>query len=570
MSQSSNRLTHEEIAVILQNLPLTELQSQSRFPWLLSDYEFVRTPNTKWIFAFIRIKDTLLIALEPITPNGSFSNFTYAWTEFIELCPANHFIFVRVNGGFRGVLQKLGFQSIKIGHEPWLTLNDYSPSGNTSKGVRSAHNQALRRGMQVEQWEGTSVAQNPSQQKIIQGLFQEFKQRHWLHVFGFLNAQDPLAHMEMRIYFVAFSNSGIPQGYLCCTAIQHEQRYAVEDVILGSKAYSGAAELLTLTALQSLEQRKIQEVSLGLLPATFLDPKNNSNLVKPFAWLVPIIPRIVSFLYPLQGLKTFRKRFNPNHYEATYVCLKSKSLPISNLAWIKAALKLLQSFKPTLNLNVESVMNPIKLSLKKHPVSWFYLFNVTTIFGFINHFGNLPEWALNRFAFYADVPIWQWPLRSISSDLLYFDLSHFLIVVSLYFFTLRWLEKTQPLRFVVPFVFFSHLFDDFINYFLILKPFHFIEASLYEHFITYKDVGSSLCLMVIIGFQINVRARRHREFIFVIMVLGVLLASLFTTLKFTALVLNINHLIFMLFGYITGKIQFEMMRAKNRKKSLLL
>ena len=46
---------------------------------------------------------------------------------------------------------------------------------------------------------------------------------------------------------------------------------------------------------------------------------------------------------------------------------------------------------------------------------------VNFLLAFINHFGNLPDWALKKYGFSGGSNFSEWPMRSVVSDYLYFD-----------------------------------------------------------------------------------------------------------------------------------------------------
>jgi hypothetical protein len=185
------------------------------------------------------------------------------------------------------------------------------------------------------------------------------------------------------------------------------------------------------------------------------------------------------------------------------------------------------------------------------------------LFAVVNHFGDLPEWAFAHFGFSPAAPYWQWIYRTITSDWLYSGAFHFWSCVPAMALVLLWAEKTHDQKVLLKFVLFVSFFDDFINYFLIKIPFHFIQPALFHVLVREKDVGGSLILASLLGLQLC-QLRRSREVIFVVISVLTVLATVFSSTHYTAFVLNINHYIFLSIGYIVGKIEFEYLRARRQ------
>jgi hypothetical protein len=511
-------------------------------------------------FAYLQIGPVTLVAVSSSFISSDHAQLEIAWQKFNAEVHPQLCLFVNATGRFKDWLARKDFQFVKVGHEPWVDLTQALPTGNAAKTLRAARNQALRSQLSVVEWKSDKILASPEKQQTLSTLFQNEKTSHLLSMNGFINQNHPLHELSERRFFVVVNAQQNAQGYLVVKPISapgesSSGKVTLEDLVLDAEAPNGASDLLIVETLQvlidSAAETGITEASLGAVQAT----------KGKFSFRLFLVSKIPGYL------KRAHVKTKPTRWEPIYLCLKNQNSSTNLFTWLKAIQALYLAFQPEWNFNRQSVAIPVRKSLRRHPISWGFFALSFLLFAFVNHFGELPESMVQRFSFSASAPWWQWFYRSLVSDFLFFNAGHFWFIAVLYFFALRWLERTQRLRFVIPFIFLTHLLDDFVNYFLIIQPFHFFEASLYHKFISYKDVGCSLCLMVVIGFQINLRARRHREFIFVLIVLALLMGSLFTTLQFTSLVLNINHLVFMLLGYLVGKLKFEQMRRDSKKLS---
>ena len=92
-----------------------------------------------------------------------------------------------------------------------------------------------------------------------------------------------------------------------------------------------------------------------------------------------------------------------------------------------------------------------------------------------------------------------------------------------------------------------------------------MRATLYFNLVSFKDVGCSLGMVTALGFLVNTQLRRIRELVLILVAIGLVFGYAFHSLHFSAFILNLNHFLFFLIGYLIGKIKFEMMRAENKK-----
>ena len=249
-----------------------------------------------------------------------------------------------------------------------------------------------------------------------------------------------------------------------------------------------------------------------------------------------------------------------------YLALKNspQSGVSDSMAWLLAMSSLLRCFHPVCNFNRYWAHNAIVRPLQKHPVSTGVIALTTTLFFIINQGGLLPEYAMDNLAFTASAPLWQWPWRSVTSDLIYFDRTHFLLSSLALLVSLRWMEKTHTIRFTVLLVVLTSIFDDIINQLVLVWPYSFIHPRLFQTLIASKDVGTSLWISTFIGLQIC-SIKKNREILFTILSLGVVLCFAFSAAKLSNLVLNLNHFLFLSIGYVVGKLKFEYERKQSRK-----
>jgi hypothetical protein len=544
--------------------------SNSSHPvWPLAGLTYYESSN-HLIFGFKmfkRLGDVCLVALEPLVAGGSplsRQDFDLAWQEFCRDVKPGASMFVSVYDEFVPLLESAGFSAVKVGREPWVDLADCIPTGNAGKGVRSARNQAIQAGLQVEEWTWEAIQSDDEKKNTLQKILREWKSTRLITLEGFLNATDPLAELPGRRFFVLRSQHRV-EAYLVATPVAARNGYFLEDMVMRNFAPRGAGELLTLEAMLALKDSGGEVASLGVVSMTEVDVTHSPKLPPLIKFLMVTVPGYARMAYNFDGLETYRKRFKPRLWRGIFVAVNPGLLPPA-VAWLRSLFALLVAFRPRLVLNFEWFKTRVLWPLRKYPVTLTTVFISTVLFATLNHFGELPEKYLHLFGFSAAAPISQWWYRSMISDILYFNRAHFLSCLIPLGILLGWAERSHSRRFVATVLIWSYLVDDTINYMLLIRPFQYFQPSLFKDLVVYKDVGGSLTLMTFAGLQVC-QFRFLREPIFAILMLASILGFAFASAKLQWLVLNLNHVVFLVIGFLIGKAHFEYRRYKNQRAS---
>lgn len=550
-------------------------RNSSHFVWFLANLKFYRTKND-WIFGIVEKDGITLFALEPLIPDESSARgeniaaFIAAWNEIeAELKPKISF-FISVYEPFLRYLQQLEFQSLKVGREPFVALKDCIPTGKSSKGVRAARNQALRSGVRVEEWSHERILNHPTLKQNMLGIMRVWKQRNLVDLGGFMNKVDPFAYMEFRRYFIAFSEKDLLEAFLVVTPIPGKNGFFMEDMVVRPGAQRGTGELLTLESLVALSESGKTEASLGVVSLTNMDDAASSshNLPKATQFLMIALPKYLQKFLNVGGLEVFRKRFKPHRWENIHLALRNekKSGVSDSKAWLLGLLALLKAFQPQFRLTPAWLFHAVSKPLRRYPISYSVLALSSLLFACVNHFGKLPAWALDKFAFSGSSPLIQWSYRSVISDFLYFDAWHFYLSSILLIALIRWSERCYSAKFVGIYLAVLCVFDDIFNQLVLIRPYEFFQHRIFEKLMVFKDVGGSLWISTLIGLQLC-QLRRNREVFFAVLSMGTVLAFAFSSAHLVNLVLNLNHFLFLAFGFITGKLRFEYERSISRKNA---
>lgn len=566
-----------EKSAVLSALKLSATNS-SHFVWLLADLRFFQTTGG-WTFAFQTLSSVTLIALEPLMPEalvrtspsylaGAASEFNRAFEEFRAEVKPKLCAFVSIGAPFSQWLRREGFQIVKAGEEPWIDVSECIPTGNSGKGVRSARNHAIRSGLTVEEWNTQDFKEMPERLVTLREIFREWRTSGLINLTGFMNATDPFSFSDERRYFILRSEKRV-EAFCVATPVYATGGYFLEDLVMRDGCPNGTGELLTLETMVALANSGCSEASLGVISLTLAEPHAALELPKVIQFLLVQAPRLFHSFYNFNGMATYRKRFNPKAWREIYVGVKNYEPNVSDTqAWLKVLWSLFWAFKPTLQCNPRWILRVLLKPILRYPVSIAALVINFLSFGLINHFGALPAWALNRFGFSGEAPVSEWFTRSVVSDFLYFGPSHFYVWALGYVAVLFWVERSHRTRFALWFAASVCIFDDIINYNLLIRPIAFFQPTLFTDLIHIKDVGGSLGLATLLGLQ-TCQFKKVREPLFALMTLGLVLAFVFTTPQLKLLILNLNHLVMFTVGFLAGKIKFEYHRHQSRKVSKL-
>ena len=463
--------------------------NSSHFVWLLAGLKYYETAN-HWVFGYQTVGEVTLLALEPLIPGAPRvyapqhqEQFAAAWAEFSAAARVRIAAFVAVYEPFLALLKNAGFCCVKVGEEPWVDLNACIPTGNSGKGVRNARNQAINAGLRVEEWAPSEIAADAAKLSVLREIHAEWRSGHVVEFGGFMNASDPFELMGERRYFVLKSAKGRVESYLVATPVPGRQGYFLEDLIARRPAPRGAGELLTLEAMVALGESGAKEASLGVVSLTTMDSRANDGLPKAIKFLMVQVPAAMATVYNFDGLEMYRKRFKPRHWDSVHLGVKNEAKAEANgtLLWLRVVWALLVAFRPRPHLTFRWLWERVSAPFRQVPLTIAVMMATMFLFARVNHFGELPEWALARYGFFASAPLSQWPFRSVVSDLLYFDLHHFLSCALPLFGLLYWGERAHRRRLFIPLMAATFLFDDFINYLVLVKPFENFHPAMFQH-----------------------------------------------------------------------------------------
>lgn len=189
---------------------------------------------------------------------------------------------------------------------------------------------------------------------------------------------------------------------------------------------------------------------------------------------------------------------------------------------------------------------------------------LTIPFVAINKCGSLPTEVQRNFGFLAGAPLREWFYRTYISDFLSENPIHYVCLLGLTFATLPAVERRFGALRTLACLSVCSFFDDFVSYLLIAKPLQFLDTSVYESLIAGHEVGMSLVLFLLLGFEFS-EFKRYRKTLLAIVSAFMIAGLIFTAPKSYAVIVQINHLLFFGFGYAFSRINRAMIAARTTR-----
>jgi len=225
--------------------------------------------------------------------------------------------FVPTTERFAREAESFGFGALKVGAAPYFDLKTWAPRGDRAKKMRAGLNQARRAGVRVE--EVTNADENLRRET-------ESLCRRWLDTrraatsFGWLFLLDPFLHAGHKRFFAARDERGTLVGFLAASPMPSRGGWYMEDVLRAPDAPKGTADLLVVETLHQLAASGARLATLGTAPLAHEGedavPAGDFPLVER---TLRIAASRLGAFYNFDGLRRFKSKFAPTHWESEYV-----------------------------------------------------------------------------------------------------------------------------------------------------------------------------------------------------------------------------------------------------------
>ena len=259
---------------------------------------------------------------DPVGPATSIEPLAWAfWEEAYDNTARP--IFYEVSERYLPLWIEMGFSLQKIGEEAVVSLPDFSLAGGKFKKMRTAHNKALKEGLEfslrapphdtafLEELRGISQAWLGDKVGREKGFSVGRFNPDYLQNF-------PIAIVRRDGRTLAFANVMQP-GNGTCVSIDL-MRYLPEEA-------SGMMEFLFIELMEHYRDQGALEFSLGMAPLAGLEARKGTRLWNRFG---AILFRHGGAFYNFEGLRAFKQKFQPE-WRPRFIAVPPGVSPLSAL-----------------------------------------------------------------------------------------------------------------------------------------------------------------------------------------------------------------------------------------------
>ncbi len=301
---------------------------------LYAGWEYFHPPHGEGFIAFERHNGVALALGDPICAPGDETAVVEAFRAHCRaerLTPA----FAGASSRLASLCRERGWKTLKIGEEPFFTLDGYAPRGNRTKKVRSAANQAQKTGVAIERVaQGAQPA--PGVAREMMEVLNEWRTSRRIAALSFSLRLSPLDGAEDKVILLARKNGRI-EGFVTCIPVASRNGYYVEDMIRRPTAPNGVSELLFLAAADECRARGAEMANLGLAPLRNASRQPTGHRV--IGHLLQFTFRRLNFFYKFKPLEHFKAKFGPTRWEEAFLIYRPGRL-------LRVSIALFNAFTP--------------------------------------------------------------------------------------------------------------------------------------------------------------------------------------------------------------------------------
>ncbi len=257
---------------------------------------------------------TLVAFCDPVGPEQDREMMVKQFFAFAR-AKGKYAVFVLATEKVRKVALECGCAGIWLGTELFFDLAQYSLDGKSGRRLRQDTSHMRHLGGVAREIYPLKIDTDRQAMKEVELLWKNARPER--NKDSFLGTK-PMENGHFRRYFIVESSSqGKPkmQSFQVCSPISR-RGWCLHDLVRRPDAPRGAAELVTISALDSFRTEGFEFVTMGLVP--FYDPTGQHSLTKT-SLLKDLGISYFDRLYHFSGLQMFRSKFSPTRTENAYL-----------------------------------------------------------------------------------------------------------------------------------------------------------------------------------------------------------------------------------------------------------
>ena len=224
------------------------------------------------------------------------------------------------------------WSAASLGAQPSWTPSRWPALIQRHKSLQAQLHRAHNKSVSVSEWRTVTE----SDRRRLQECLTDWLGRRGLPPLHFLVEPDTLGQLSDRRLFVAIRRDTVV-GFLVASPVPARRGWLIEQIIRGSGAPNGTAELLVDAAMRALSESGAQYVTLGLSPlsrhSAFDDARMPAWLRVALRWVRAHARRF----YDFEGLDRFKSKFDPEAWEDIVALADAPRFPPRALWAIAAA-----------------------------------------------------------------------------------------------------------------------------------------------------------------------------------------------------------------------------------------
>ncbi len=222
--------------------------------------------------------------------------------------------------------------TLLLGSQPVWHPGNWISRVSAKASLRAQFYRAKNKGVTVTLWDANVAAGNADLERCL---------REWLGARGlppmhFLVEPETLDRIYDRKVFVA-ERDGRSIGFIVASPVPLRKGWLIEQIIRGTNAPNGTAELMLDTAMRTLAATGAEYVTLGLSPLSIRSGIPQVPLPLWINGLLRGVRMLGSRFYNFDGLDSFKSKFLPDSWEPIYAISNEAHISLRTLYAIAGA-----------------------------------------------------------------------------------------------------------------------------------------------------------------------------------------------------------------------------------------
>jgi len=222
---------------------------------------------------------------------------------------------------------------VLLGAQPVWNPTRWAAAVNRRPSLRAQFNRGRNKGLVVTEWPSHRAENHPALRRCLS----EWLETRRLPPLHFMVEPETLNELRDRRVFVAEDRGREVVAFTVLSPVPARGGWLVEQIVRGSAAPNGTAELLVDYAMRAVAADGSRYVTLGLSPLSQHAP---AGAVRHPPWLRFLLRWLRlhgTRFYNFAGLDAFKAKFNPEAWEPIYAIAQGPAFPPRDLYAIASA-----------------------------------------------------------------------------------------------------------------------------------------------------------------------------------------------------------------------------------------